>query len=72
MTSPLTWSGALATAANSGIKPKLYSPRPYEDGSSVTHLDENTFLSGTTNAVMTPVLDPGEIFRSPEIGRAHV
>jgi hypothetical protein len=65
MTSPLTWSGAIATAANNGTKPKLYSPRPYEDGSSITHLDENTFLSGTTNAVMTPVLDPGEIFRSP-------
>ena len=65
MTSPLTWSGAVAIAANNGTKPKLYSPRPYEDGSSVTHLDENTFFSGTANAVMTPVLDPGEVFRSP-------
>ena len=65
MTSPLTWSGASATAANSGIAPKLYSPRPYEEGSSVTHLDEETFFSGSANAVMTPVLDPGEVFRSP-------
>ena len=65
MTSPLTWSGASATAANSGIAPKLYSPRPYEEGSSVTHLDEDTFFSGSANAVMTPVLDPGEVFRSP-------
>ena len=65
MTSPLTWSGAGATAANSGIAPKLYSPRPYEEGSSVTHLDEDTFFSGSANAVMTPVLDPGEVFRSP-------
>ena len=65
MTSPLTWSGQLATAANNGTKPKLYSPRPYEDGSSVTHLDESTFNTGSANAVMTPVLDPGEIFRSP-------
>jgi hypothetical protein len=65
MTSPLTWSGAIATAANNGTKPKLYSPRPYEDGSSVTHLDENTFNTGSANAVMTPVLDPGEVFRSP-------
>ncbi len=65
MTSPLTWSGAIATAANNGTKPKLYSPRPYEDGSSITHLDENTFNTGSANAVMTPVLDPGEVFRSP-------
>jgi hypothetical protein len=65
MTSPLTWSGASATAANNGIAPKLYSPRPYEEGSSITHLDEATFLAGSPNAVMTPVLDPGEIFRSP-------
>ena len=65
MTSPLSWSGQLATTANNGIKPKLYSPRPYEDGSSITHLDENTFTTGSPNAVMTPVLDPGEIFRSP-------
>jgi hypothetical protein len=65
MTSPLNWSGQAAIAANNGIKPKLYSPRPYEDGSSITHLDENTFNTGSPNAVMTPVLDPGEVFRSP-------
>jgi hypothetical protein len=65
MTSPLTWSGAAAIKANNDIPPKLYSPRPYEDGSSVTHLDEDTFNTGSPNAVMTPVLDPGEIFRSP-------
>ena len=65
MTTPLSWSGALATAANNGVKPKLYSPRPYEDGSSITHLDEDVFSSGSTNALMTPVLDPGEVLRTP-------
>jgi hypothetical protein len=65
MTSPLVWSGPAATAANNGVKPKLYSPRPYEDGSSVTHLDENAFPTGSPDSVMTPVLDPGEVFRSP-------
>jgi hypothetical protein len=65
MTSPLVWSGPAATAANNGVKPKLYSPRPYEDGSSITHLDENAFSTGSPDAVMTPVLDPGEVFRSP-------
>lgn len=65
MTSPLVWSGSLATAANNGVKPKLYSPQSYEDGSSITHLDEATFSSSGTNSVMTPVLDAGEVFRSP-------
>ena len=65
MTSPLTWSGANGIAANSGTPPKLYSPRPYEEGSSITHLDETTFFTGSPNAVMTPVLDPGETFQSP-------
>ena len=60
MTSPLNWSGASATAANNGIKPKIYSPRPYEEGSSITHLDENTFSSGSPNAVMTPFLIPAK------------
>jgi hypothetical protein len=65
MTSPLIWSGPNGIAANNGIPPKLYSPRPYEEGSSITHLDEATFFAGSPNAVMTPVLDPGEIFQSP-------
>ena len=65
MTSPLFWSGSLATAANNGVKPKLYSPQSYEDGSSITHLDEATFSATETNSVMTPVLDAGEVFRSP-------
>ena len=65
MTSPLVWSGSLATAANNGVKPKLYSPQSYEDGSSITHLDESTFSATGTNSVMTPVLDAGEVFRSP-------
>ncbi|MFM8694189.1 MAG: fibronectin, partial [Actinomycetota bacterium] len=45
MTSPLFWAGSQATAANKGVKPKLYSPKPYEEGSSITHLDEALFAS---------------------------
>lgn len=65
MTSTLHWSGSQATIANNGIKVKLYSPRIFEDGSSITHLDETTFETSGTNAAMTPVLDTGEVFRSP-------
>ena len=65
MTSPLFWAGSQATAANNGVKPKLYSPKPYEEGSSITHLDEALFASSGTNSTMTPVLDSGEVFRTP-------
>jgi len=65
MTSPLVWSGPLGIKANNNIKPKLYSPRTYEEGSSITHLDEATFKSTSLDSVMTPVLDAGEVFRSP-------
>ena len=65
MSSPLTWSGPLANKANNFSNSKLYAPKPYEEGSSITHLDEDAFPSGSPDAVMTPVLDPGEVFRSP-------
>ena len=65
LTSKLVWSGPLGVAANGGEKPLLYTPRSYEDGSSVSHLDEATFASSGKDAVMTPNLDSGEIFHEP-------
>lgn len=65
LTSKLVWSGVLGIAANGGIKPLLYTPKTYEDGSSVSHLDEATFSSAGPDAVMTPNLDAGEIFHQP-------
>ncbi len=65
MTSPLSWNGQLAIAVNGGVKPKLYTPRVYEEGSSVTHLDETVFKPGTLDSLMTPILDTGEVFRAP-------
>ncbi len=65
LTSPLVWSGALGIAANGGVKPLLYTPSRYEDGSSVSHLDESTFANSELDNVMTPNLDAGEIFQGP-------
>lgn len=65
LTSPLVWSGPLGIAANNGTKPLLYSPSKYEEGSSVSHLDEATFSKSAFDAVMTPNLDAGEIFHEP-------
>ena len=65
LTSALVWSGALGVKANAGIKPKMYTPSRYESGSSTSHLDEGTFSKSGLDSVMTPSLDPGEIFHQP-------
>ena len=65
LTSSLVWNGALGMKANAGIKPKMYTPSRYESGSSTSHLDENTFSKSGLDSVMTPNLDPGEVFRQP-------
>ena len=65
LTSSLIWNGALGMKANAGIKPKMYTPSRYESGSSTSHLDEATFSKSGLDSVMTPNLDPGEVFRQP-------
>jgi hypothetical protein len=65
MLGPLFWSGEMGIAANNGVKPRLYTPTPYQEGSSITHLDETLFANSLNNAAMTPNLEPGEVFRTP-------
>jgi hypothetical protein len=65
LTTSLVWSGPLGIKANGGIKPKIFTPSQYEAGSSTSHLDEDTFSQSGLDRVMTPSLNPGEIFRQP-------
>jgi len=65
LTSTLVWAGPLGIAANGGQKPILYTPSRYEEGSSISHLDEATYANLGANSIMTPNLDAGEIFREP-------
>ena len=61
----LVWGGPIGVKANGGVKPKLFTPDPYEGGSSVSHLDEKTFSKSGFDSVMTPNLDAGEVFGGP-------
>jgi len=63
--STLVWSGPLGIAANGGVKPILYTPSTYEDGSSISHLDEKSYAESAIDRVMTPNLESGEVFAGP-------
>jgi hypothetical protein len=65
MQGPLFWSGLKAIESNGGAKPKLHTATGYLDGTSITHLDEASFAESSKDALMTPLIGPGETFRSP-------
>ena len=60
---PQAASGA---AIGAGPQPPiLYFPGSWEQGSSGSHLDEQTYAPGTENALMTPSIGAGESARRP-------
>jgi hypothetical protein len=53
------------------ILPKLYAPASWKSGSSIFHLDDETFPQGNSNSLMTPSIDQAEVIHSPgEVGLA--
>jgi hypothetical protein len=48
-----------------GQRARLYAPRPWQEGSSNSHLDEGTYAPGSGNALMTPALFNGEVEHDP-------
>ncbi len=59
------WDGPAGTAANGGVRPELYTPATWEEGSSYSHLDERTYPTGDPDSLMTPQIDLGEVVRDP-------
>jgi hypothetical protein len=60
LTTNVFFSGLGARSANGGSAPKLYSPSPWQAGSSYSHLNESTFPAGNANSLMTPLIGAGE------------
>jgi hypothetical protein len=58
------FGGANAMSANGGARAKLYAPGPWQQGSSLSHLDEAAFPTGTVDALMTPFLSNGEVLHA--------
>lgn len=52
-------------SAGLSTPPRLYSPNSWSPGSSISHLDENTYQVGSSNSLMTPITSPAESIHSP-------
>ena len=58
------WNGANAVAFNNGEAVDLYSPDPWDGGSSYSHFNDGTF-DGTPHALMTHAIGTGETIHNP-------
>jgi hypothetical protein len=62
----ICWNGASGIAGAGGVRPKLYAPATWEEGSSGSHLDEATYIPGSNpNALMDPQLPAATAIHSP-------
>jgi hypothetical protein len=59
----LYFNGPLLSTYTSGSRAKLWAPATFDEGSSVSHLDENAVLK--INSLMTPYIDRGEAIHDP-------
>jgi hypothetical protein len=58
------FDGANANAAG-GSRPRLYAPSPFQQGSSISHLNLDTYPAGDPNSLMTPALSNGVSTHDP-------
>lgn len=61
----LFWGGEIAQSVNGNRRPQIYAPSTFSAGSSIGHLDEETYETGTSNALMTPIFQRGEVIHEP-------
>lgn len=59
----LYFNGPVVNSYLSAGRAKIYAPTTFEAGSSIAHLDEETYK--TTNALMTPFISKGEAIHDP-------
>ncbi|HOO99694.1 MAG TPA: T9SS type A sorting domain-containing protein [Bacteroidales bacterium] len=59
----LWFDGPVVRAATGGQRARIYAPSEYDPGSSIAHLDEDTYNS--SNALMTPFISRGEALHNP-------
>ncbi|MEM9656324.1 MAG: DUF4214 domain-containing protein [Actinomycetota bacterium] len=57
-------SGDVFIQISEGIQYELYAPSSWAQGSSYSHFDEATYQPGQPGALMTPMLNSGEVART--------
>jgi hypothetical protein len=58
-------SSPLAALQNGGQRPRVYSPATWASSSSIAHLNETSYTSGTANSLMTPFIGFTEVMHDP-------
>ncbi|OWP63573.1 hypothetical protein CDA63_08300 [Hymenobacter amundsenii] len=61
----LYFNSPLAKAVNADQRPRLYAPATYSAGSSISHLNESTYIAGNINSLMTPQIGAAEAMHNP-------
>ena len=60
------FNSPLAVTAMEGLRPELFAPTPFDNGSSISHLDESTFDNQQdANRLMTPQIAYAESIHDP-------
>ncbi|MBR5434868.1 MAG: T9SS type A sorting domain-containing protein [Bacteroidales bacterium] len=67
----LFWNGQFAKLF-CGETIELYAPEKFNSGSTVYHLNEVTYPSGSGFELLTPQLDNSEIFRTPDLATISI
>ncbi|WP_340111411.1 T9SS type A sorting domain-containing protein [Maribellus mangrovi] len=65
LTGSLYANSPVAKKRNSRVRPKLYAPSPFDAGSSINHLDDDTYRTGNENSLMTHAVGMGEAIHDP-------
>ena len=55
----------IAIKQNNGNKPRLYAPASFDEGSSIYHLNDNTYPNGNENSLMTHAIGLAEAIHDP-------
>ncbi len=61
----LYYNSLISVVNNAGLRPKLYAPSTYNDGSSIYHLNDATYPPESGNSLMTHSVSYGEAVHNP-------
>ena len=65
LTSRSVYFDGPAAVAAYGVRPPLYAPSTWNEGSSFSHLDESAFAPGDPSSLMTPSVSGSEAIHDP-------